>query len=46
MFIGSHSHFMYALNLNGHCLWSCRLGDRIEASAVISPCQNYIIVGV
>lgn len=29
----------------GELLWKTRLGDRIESSASVSMCGNYIIVG-
>lgn len=46
VFIGSHSHHMYALVAEtGALLWKTKLGDRIESSACVSLCGKYIIVG-
>lgn len=46
IFIGSHSHYMYALVAEtGALLWKTELGDRIESSACVSECGKYIIVG-
>lgn len=46
VFIGSHSHHMFAVVAeSGELLWKTRLGDRIESSASVSICGNYIIVG-
>ena len=46
VYIGSHSHFFYAINGNdGNVLWRTKLGDRIESSAVISRDGKTIIVG-
>ena len=46
VFIGSHSHHMFAVVAEtGELLWKTRLGDRIESSASVSMCGNYIIVG-
>ncbi|XP_061165027.1 beta-alanine-activating enzyme-like [Saccostrea echinata] len=46
VYIGSHSHNMYALVAEtGELLWKTELGDRIESSACISLCGKYIVVG-
>lgn len=46
VYIGSHSHRMQALDLHtGTVVWERILGDRIESSAALSACGNYIIVG-
>ncbi|KAM5194147.1 beta-alanine-activating enzyme isoform 2-T2 [Mantella aurantiaca] len=46
VYIGSHSHRMQALDLHtGTVLWERILGERIESSAALSACGNYIIVG-
>lgn len=46
VFIGSHSHRMQALDLDsGHLLWERVLGGRVEASAGVSPCRRYVVVG-
>ncbi|XP_077333569.1 beta-alanine-activating enzyme isoform X1 [Lithobates pipiens] len=46
VYIGSHSHRMQALDLlNGTVKWERILGERIESSAALSACGNYIIVG-
>ncbi|KAL3879099.1 hypothetical protein ACJMK2_031412 [Sinanodonta woodiana] len=44
--IGSHSHRFFALNFSSGVLtWEITLGDRIESSACLSLCGNFIIVG-
>lgn len=46
VFIGSHSQRMQALDLDtGELLWERVLGDRIESSAAVSPCEGLIVVG-
>nr|XP_033800622.1 beta-alanine-activating enzyme isoform X2 [Geotrypetes seraphini] len=46
VYIGSHSHRMQALDLHsGSVKWERILGDRIESSACVSKCGNFIIVG-
>ncbi|XP_074132248.1 beta-alanine-activating enzyme isoform X1 [Sminthopsis crassicaudata] len=46
VYIGSHSHRIQAIDLySGKVKWEQILGDRIEASACLSPCGNFIIVG-
>ncbi|XP_072294968.1 beta-alanine-activating enzyme isoform X2 [Eucyclogobius newberryi] len=46
VFIGSHSHRVQALDLDsGGLVWERVLGDRIEASATVSPCGTLVIVG-
>lgn len=46
VYIGSHSHRMQALDLHtGTVVWERILVDRIESSAALSACGNYIIVG-
>ncbi|XP_067386761.1 beta-alanine-activating enzyme isoform X2 [Emydura macquarii macquarii] len=46
VYIGSHSHTMQAIDLySGKVKWERILGDRIESSACVSKCGNFIIVG-
>ncbi|XP_074760958.1 beta-alanine-activating enzyme isoform X2 [Athene noctua] len=46
VYVGSHSHAMQAIDLNlGEIKWEKNLGDRIESSACISKCGNFIVVG-
>ncbi|XP_069833752.1 beta-alanine-activating enzyme isoform X2 [Dendropsophus ebraccatus] len=46
VYIGSHSHRVQALDLdNGAVVWERILGDRIESSAAVSKCGNFILVG-
>lgn len=46
VYIGSHSHRMQALDLDtGAVVWERILGDRIESSAAVSKCGNFILVG-
>ncbi|XP_054422744.1 beta-alanine-activating enzyme [Pteronotus mesoamericanus] len=46
VYIGSHSHRMMAVDLySGKVKWEQILGDRIESSACISKCGNFIVVG-
>ncbi|XP_041054843.1 beta-alanine-activating enzyme isoform X1 [Carcharodon carcharias] len=46
VYIGSHSHRMQAIDvLSGKIKWERILGDRIESSACMSRCGNFIIVG-
>ena len=46
IFIGSHSHRFSAVSMaTGSCIWEVTLGDRIESSACLSHCGNYVIVG-
>ncbi|XP_051822133.1 beta-alanine-activating enzyme isoform X2 [Antechinus flavipes] len=46
VYIGSHSHRIQAIDLySGKVKWEQILGDRIESSACLSPCGNFIIVG-
>lgn len=46
VYIGSHSHRMMAVDLySGKVKWEQILGDRIESSACVSKCGNFIIVG-
>ncbi|XP_076993065.1 beta-alanine-activating enzyme isoform X6 [Tamandua tetradactyla] len=45
VYIGSHSHRMKAIDLySGKVKWEQILGDRIESSACISNCGNFVIV--
>lgn len=47
VYVGSHSHAMQAIDLNlGEIKWEKNLGDRIESSACVSKCGNFIIVGM
>ncbi|XP_055485176.1 beta-alanine-activating enzyme isoform X1 [Psammomys obesus] len=46
MYIGSHSHWVKAVDLfSGKMRWQQLLGDRIESSACVSKCGNFIVVG-
>ena len=46
VYLGSHSHVFKAVCLsNGKVLWETRLGDRIESSAGITKCGQYVVVG-
>ncbi|XP_066241659.1 beta-alanine-activating enzyme isoform X2 [Saccopteryx leptura] len=46
VYIGSHSHRMMAIDLySGKVKWQQILGDRIESSACVSKCGNFIVVG-
>lgn len=44
--IGSHSHKLMAVDIKiGEVLWETKVGDRIEGSACLSPCSNFVLVG-
>ncbi|NXJ60997.1 ACSF4 enzyme, partial [Rostratula benghalensis] len=46
VYIGSHSHALQAIDLDlGEIKWEKDLGDRIESSACVSKCGNFIVVG-
>ncbi|NWR91018.1 ACSF4 enzyme, partial [Furnarius figulus] len=46
VYVGSHSHMMQAIDLDlGEIKWEKTLGDRIESSACVSKCGNFIVVG-
>ncbi|XP_054204915.1 beta-alanine-activating enzyme isoform X2 [Homo sapiens] len=46
VYIGSHSHRMKAVDFySGKVKWEQILGDRIESSACVSKCGNFIVVG-
>ncbi|XP_023047993.1 beta-alanine-activating enzyme isoform X3 [Piliocolobus tephrosceles] len=46
VYIGSHSHRMKAVDFySGKVKWEQLLGDRIESSACVSKCGNFIVVG-
>ncbi|XP_048798966.1 beta-alanine-activating enzyme isoform X4 [Lagopus muta] len=46
VFVGSHSHTMQAIDLDtGEVKWEKNLGDRVESSACVSKCGNFIVVG-
>nr|XP_006198208.1 beta-alanine-activating enzyme isoform X1 [Vicugna pacos]XP_031544047.1 beta-alanine-activating enzyme isoform X1 [Vicugna pacos]XP_031544050.1 beta-alanine-activating enzyme isoform X1 [Vicugna pacos] len=46
VYIGSHSHRMMAVDLySGKVKWEQTLGDRIESSACVSKCGNFVVVG-
>ncbi|XP_033070495.1 beta-alanine-activating enzyme isoform X2 [Trachypithecus francoisi] len=46
VYIGSHSHRMKAVDFySGKVQWEQLLGDRIESSACVSKCGNFIVVG-
>ncbi|KAM6221716.1 beta-alanine-activating enzyme isoform 2-T2 [Rhynchocyon petersi] len=45
VYIGSHSHRMRAIDLcSGKVKWEQILGDRIESSACVSKCGNFVVV--
>ncbi|XP_062348793.1 beta-alanine-activating enzyme isoform X3 [Cinclus cinclus] len=47
VYVGSHSHAMQAIDLDlGEIKWEKTLGDRIESSACVSKCGNFIVVGL
>ena len=46
MMIGSHSHRFSAIcGTSGQKLWETTLPDRIESSACLSLCSQFVIVG-
>uniref|UniRef100_A0A8C2YLH2 Beta-alanine-activating enzyme n=2 Tax=Chinchilla lanigera TaxID=34839 RepID=A0A8C2YLH2_CHILA len=46
VYVGSHSRRMKAVELrSGKVKWEQTLGDRIESSACVSVCGNFIVVG-
>ncbi|XP_053796427.1 beta-alanine-activating enzyme isoform X3 [Vidua chalybeata] len=46
VYVGSHSHALQAIDLDlGEIKWEKTLGDRIESSACVSKCGNFIVVG-
>ncbi|KAL4679819.1 hypothetical protein H8959_009469 [Pygathrix nigripes] len=46
VYIGSHSHRVKAVDFySGKVKWEQLLGDRIESSACVSKCGNFIVVG-
>lgn len=46
VYIGSHSHVIQAIGLHsGKVKWTRNLADRVESSACISKCGNFIVVG-
>ncbi|KAF5926876.1 hypothetical protein HPG69_001507 [Diceros bicornis minor] len=46
VYVGSHSCRMMAVDLySGKVKWEQILGDRIESSACVSKCGNFIVVG-
>ncbi|NXI53534.1 ACSF4 enzyme, partial [Chloroceryle aenea] len=46
VYVGSHSHAVQAIDLDlGEIKWEKNLGDRIESSACVSKCGNFIVVG-
>lgn len=46
VYMGSHSHTVRAVDLySGEMRWEQLLGDRIESSACVSKCGNFIVVG-
>ncbi|KAM6150709.1 beta-alanine-activating enzyme isoform 2-T2 [Erethizon dorsatum] len=47
VYIGSHSRRMKAVDLrSGKVKWEQILGDRIESTACVSMCGNFIVVGL
>ena len=46
VYAGSHSHLFSAVRASdGVCVWSRRLDDRVECTAVLSLCGCYLVVG-
>ncbi|XP_070804842.1 beta-alanine-activating enzyme [Pituophis catenifer annectens] len=46
VYIGSHSHVVQAIGLHsGKVKWTRNLAGRIESSACVSKCGNFIVVG-
>ncbi|NXX42877.1 ACSF4 enzyme, partial [Tricholaema leucomelas] len=46
VYVGSHSHTVQAIDLeSGELIWERTLGDRIESSACMSECGNFLVVG-
>ncbi|KAJ6668618.1 hypothetical protein lerEdw1_012100 [Lerista edwardsae] len=46
VYIGSHSHTIQAIDLySGKVRWERNLADRIESSACVSKCGNFVIIG-
>ncbi|XP_034267278.1 beta-alanine-activating enzyme isoform X2 [Pantherophis guttatus] len=46
VYIGSHSHVVQAIGLHsGKVKWTRSLAGRIESSACVSKCGNFIVVG-
>jgi outer membrane protein assembly factor BamB len=44
--IGSHSNKFFSLNNDGELVWQFKSDDRIESSAIISSCKQFIIFGL
>lgn len=46
LYIGSHSHLFVALDIvTGESVWETTLPDRVESSACLSYCGQWVIVG-
>lgn len=46
VFVGSHSGQFIAAELHsGAVLWRTQLSDRVESSACVSLCGQYVVVG-
>ena len=46
VYIGSHSGLFLAVEVSsGAVLWTTLLSDRVEGSAGVSACSQYIVVG-
>lgn len=46
VYIGSHSGLFLAVEVgSGAELWRTMLSDRVESSACVSACSQYIVVG-
>lgn len=46
LYIGSHSHLIAAIDImTGESVWETTLPDRIESSACLSKCGQWVIVG-
>ncbi|NXI40950.1 ACSF4 enzyme, partial [Galbula dea] len=46
VYVGSHSYALQAIDLDlGEIQWEKNLGDRIESSACVSKCGNFLVVG-
>jgi len=44
--IGSHSNKFFCLDNDGELIWQFKSDDRIESSAIISSCKQFIIFGL
>lgn len=47
VYVGSHSHLIQAIDLySGQVRWARDVGDRMESSACVSKCGQFIVVGM